>query len=325
MQQHIPRLFFLILVVVASAVFAMAQRGGITLYGDVKVDESKADANSSLSLMIVLYNMTGNVIGRQSVISGGRYRFGNLGSGEYEIGVEVDANEIARVRVLLGSMSASDYRQDLEFEWKPASVTTKPKAKTVSAENLYQRNSANESAFKKAQEALDKKKYAEATTMLQQVVDSDAGDFQAWIELGNAYMLQEKKNEAEKAYMRAIEIKPTFVLPMVNLGWLLISQKKFDEATELLLKAVQLQPTSAEINYALGEVYLQTRKGSKAVGYLNEAARLGKPDAHLRLATLYNAAGLKAEAALEYEQFLKKTPNYPDKKKLQQYITDNKK
>ena len=70
---------------------------------------------------------------------------------------------------------------------------------------------------------------------------------------------------------------------------------------------------------------MQIKKGSKAVPYLNEAARLGKPDAHLRLATLYNAVGLKDKAALEYEQFLKKRPDYKDRKALEQYISENKK
>jgi hypothetical protein len=48
-------------------------------------------------------------------------------------------------------------------------------------------------------------------------------------------------------------------------------------------------------------------------------------DAHLRLGTLYNAVGMKDKAASEYEQFLKKKPDYPDKKKLQDYIATNKK
>ena len=64
-----------------------------------------------------------------------------------------------------------------------------------------------------------------------------------------------------------------------------------------------------------------------AVGFLNEAIKLdplGMADAHLRLATLYNAAGMKDKAAAEYEAFLKKRPDYPDRKKLEQYIAENK-
>ena len=105
-------------------------------------------------------------------------------------------------------------------------------------------------------------------------------------------------------------------------------RKNFEGAIEPLTTAVTVQPTSADANYYLGEAYLQIKKGSKAVGYLYEALKLdpvGKADAHLRLATLYNAVGLKDKAAAEYEQFLKKVPGYPDKKKLEAYIAANKK
>ncbi|HEX2271479.1 MAG TPA: hypothetical protein VHH35_18185, partial [Pyrinomonadaceae bacterium] len=71
----------------------------------------------------------------------------------------------------------------------------------------------------------------------------------------------------------------------------------------------------------------QIKKGSKAVAYLNEAIRLDpieRADAHLRLATLYNAVGMKDKAAIEYEEFLKKKPGYPESKKLREYIDANK-
>ena len=76
-----------------------------------------------------------------------------------------------------------------------------------------------------------------------------------------------------------------------------------------------MQPQNAEAHLLLGEAYLQTKKGSKSVGHLNEAARLGRAGAHLRLATLYNAVGMKDKAAAEYEQFLAKQPLHPDRKK----------
>lgn len=103
--------------------------------------------------------------------------------------------------------------------------------------------------------------------------------------------------------------------------------KKFDAAIEPLSEAVKLHPTSADANYYLGESYLQIKKGSKAVGYLYEALKLdpvGRADVHLHLAALYNAAGYKGKAATEYEEFLKKKPDYPERKKLEQYITENK-
>jgi Tfp pilus assembly protein PilF len=61
---------------------------------------------------------------------------------------------------------------------------------------------------------------------------------------------------------------------------------------------------------------------------LEEAARLdpgNQAEAHLSLAALYDAANLKDRAAAEYEKFLAKKPDYPDKKKLEKYIRENKK
>ena len=49
----------------------------------------------------------------------------------------------------------------------------------------------------------------------------------------------------------------------------------------------------------------------------------GMAEVHLRLATLYQAAGLPGKAAAEYEAFLKKRPNYRDRKRLEKYIVEN--
>lgn len=323
--RYLSLLFIVLALVFAVTDVRTMAQSGFTLSGDVKVDETKADAKVPLSLSIILYTLGGNVVGRQSVPSGGRYRFNNLRSSEYDLAVEVETTEIARVRVHVAGTPGADIRQDLEFEWKGGTTGARNKPTTISAGDIYRRSSSNESTFRKAQEAVDKKKYSDAVTLFRQLLDNDAADFQAWTELGTAYLLQEKHDDAEKAYLKAIEIRPSFALPLLNLGRLLVLQKKFEAATEPLLRALELQPTSAEINYLLGDAYLQNKKGSKAVAYMNEAAKLGKHEAHLRLATLYNAAGLKDRAAIEYEEFLKKKPNYPDRKKLEQYISANKK
>jgi tetratricopeptide (TPR) repeat protein len=94
-----------------------------------------------------------------------------------------------------------------------------------------------------------------------------------------------------------------------------------------LSRAVETDQKSPDANYLLGEADLGARKGSKAVGYLNQAIALdpiGKADVHLRLAALYKGAGLKDKAASEYEMFLAKKPDYPDRKNLEQYIRDSK-
>ena len=145
--------------------------------------------------------------------------------------------------------------------------------------------------------------------------------------MGTVYLVQKNLVEAEKAYVRATEVRPTFFLALLNLGRVRLRQKSFDGAITVLEQAVTVQPSSADANYLLGDAYLQVKKGSKAVGYLNEALKLdpvGKADAHLLLAALYNGAGMKDKAAAEYEAFLKKKPDYADRKKLEAYVAANK-
>ncbi|MCA1556551.1 MAG: hypothetical protein LC747_07655, partial [Acidobacteria bacterium] len=118
----------------------------------------------------------------------------------------------------------------------------------------------------------------------------------------------------------------------------------FPGAISVLTRAVKSHPSSADANQFLGEAYLyvvlnEIRKKSdtieymneaarKAVEYMNEAIRLdptGKAEIHLRLADIYNALDLKAQAVAECEKFLAKKPDYPSRKKLEQFISENKK
>jgi tetratricopeptide (TPR) repeat protein len=336
--------FIIAALVLSFAALCQAQRGsgGMTimtpgsgkniLEGDLKVDESQASADKPLSYTIVLYLPGGTVIGRTTLANGQRYRFLDLVDGEYDLAVEVENREITRDRVRLYSqpnIGKTDVRHDIELEFRSTGIGNRAmKPATVSAEDLYNRSESNEKIFNAARKATDEKKYDQAISSLRRLLENDAKDFQAWTELGTAYLLKEAYGEAEKSYLAAIEVRPSFFLAEFDLGRLYLGQNKFDQAVEVLKRAVEIKPTSADANQLLGEAYLQLKKGSLAVGYLNEALRLdpkGKADVHLRLALLYNNAGMKAKAAIEYEEFLKQRPDYKDRKKLEQYIAENKK
>jgi len=310
--------------VATAQIDPIRERGIHTLFGDIRVEtEPGNDSKKPLSLEVQLYIINGTLIGRQTVGANGRYRFMELRNGEYDVVVLSENLEVARVRVRVESVYKTDFRQDITLEARTNRVANR--AATISASDVYERTSANKSLFAKAQKAVDEKKYDEAMDLFSRLLAADAKDFQAWTELGTVQLMRNNIEEAEKAYRRAIQERPTFTLALLNLGRVLSVEKKYEEAKEPLAEAVKSSPTSTDANFLLGEAYLQIKKGSKAVPYLNEAARLGKPDAHLRLATLYNAVGLKDKAALEYEQFLKKRPDYKDRKALEQYISENKK
>jgi tetratricopeptide (TPR) repeat protein len=334
MMHRMVHVLILLLVVSASAVAQFPDRrtvlgtggGTYVLFGDLLVDESKNPDKKPLTYEVLLNNQGGMTTGRQYVAAGQRYQFINLVAGQYELVVMLDHEIVARQRVeILPGPAQERTRQDLQLEWK-GDAHDKPAS--ISAADFYKRTESNEKLFVRAREATDQKRYDDALTALRELVTADPHDFQAWAELGTVYLFKQNYDESDNAYVKSVDERPTFFLGQMNLGRLRVLRKNYEGAIEPLTAAVKINPQSADANYYLGESYLQIKKGSKAVGYLNEAIRLdpiGRADVHLRLATLYNAAGFKDRAALEYEEFLKKKPNYPDRKKLEDYIAANKK
>ena len=319
--------FLCALTLLCSMKVLVAQAGGNTVYGELNVDESKVAGLKPLGFEIVLYNRTGQILARQTIGNNSRYSFVNVSSGDYYIVVIVENAEVARIPISIHSPVRSSFRQDIALEWRETNPGKK-KAGVLSAEDYYERSAANRTRFQRAEGAMDKKEYDRAIALFLELLGDDAKDFQAWSELGTAYLAQNNRAQAEAAYLRATQAKPNYFLALMNLGRVRLDLKKYEAAIEPLTQAVQLLPTSAEANYLLGEDYLQMKKGSKAVEYFYEALKLEPikmAEAHLRLAALYNGAGMKDKAAAEYEQFLKKKPDYPDRKKLVQYIAENKK
>lgn len=304
-----------------------AQADGHTLFGDLKVNETKVEEVVPLSFDILLYTEGGTLLGRQTVTNNSRYRFMNVANGRYDVVVEVEGNEVARIRVLVQSAFKTDFRQDIHLEWRANEhKRQRAKSQTISAADFYDRSGRTKSLFEKAQRLLDDARYREAASLLKKIINTDPADFQAWTELGTAHLMGGDMTEAEKAYRRAIQERPTFVLALLNLGRVLINQKRYAESIDPLLGAAQARPDSADAHFLLGETYLKLKQGSKAVPQLNEALRLdpqGKAEAHLLLGSLYDAAGLKDRAAAEYEQFLLKRPNYGDRTKLERYVSEH--
>jgi tetratricopeptide (TPR) repeat protein len=331
MQTRFAILSLLLVFTFCSHAVGQGQRGSLTsnsrhiIYGDIKVDQGQVGMDKPIALDLTLYNEYGNQISRQRVQSNGRYRFIDLPDGRYYIVVEYENTELDRFTIDFTSQYKSDLQKDIELQARVVSEAAK--AAVIAAADRYDRGSKTNSLFSKGQEAQKNKKYDEAATLFRQVVEADPADFPAWLELGTAYFAQKNYGEAEKAYLQAIAKHPDYVVALIGVGRVRIVQKNYDGAIEALLQAVKVQPKSAQANYFLGEAYLQNKKGSLGVGYLNEAIKIdpvGMADAHLRLAALYNAVGMKDKAAAEYEHFLKKVPDHPDAKKLKEYIDANK-
>jgi len=325
---------FCILLAVSSSSLAQLRDPGLTgrsggkaLSGEVVVEGEQLNNGKPVKVDLILYTESRNIVERNTVSGNSRYRFNNIPEGLYELVAEIDGVEVARLRVDLRAPVIDDFRQDILLSWT-ATGPRSSKADPVSAADQYQRNSANAALFTKADGAMTAKDYEEAIKLLQKMLANDPKDFQAWTQLGNVHLLQSKYADAENDYLRAIDLHTDYFLALLNLGRAEIGLQRYDVAADVLNRAVKLKPKSADANYLLGESYLQLKKGSLAVPLLNEALRLdpkGMAEVRLRLALLYNAAGMKDKAAAEYEEFLKQRPDYQNRKQLEEYISTNKK
>src|SRR4029079_13060450 len=154
--------------------FTFAQ-GGQTLFGDVRVT-SESGVEVPQEVTFILRRVTEGEVGRQTVSSRGRYRFTNLKVGDYEIVVEVEGKEVGRLQqVTVGGLSNSPYgyQYDLDFKFKTPSI---PKGGVISAADVYERPEATRQIFNKAEEAVAKKKYDQASSFLKQIVEKDPND-----------------------------------------------------------------------------------------------------------------------------------------------------
>lgn len=296
--------------------------GAPVIYGQVSIHGIAKDERKPI-VFAVLYE-GGIQLDRRHASDSGYYYFLRTPQNGHVLAFEVDGMEIGRTVIIAGM--SNRVRQDISVDWQSLKGATRPITGTVSAKDTYIRSADAEKALDRAMAAFREKQHNQAIALFKAIVEKDPQDFFAWTLFGAIYLAENKLPESSQALDKALQLNPGFALALITLGKLELTQKNFDKAIEVLSRAVQVSPQSAEANHMLGEAYLQSKKGSLAVGYLNKAielAPLEKAEIHLRLAALYNAAGVKDRAVAEYKAFLAKVKDHPDKQRIEQYIQDN--
>ena len=303
----------------------LAQGANHILFGDIKFLKEIDSPHRIQGLKILLKNLAGQILRQQSVGIQGRYRFMDVANGDYVLVIEANGEEMVQIPLLINEFKSTDLRRDLELTWRPESRPVPVKARDGRA--VYARSQQSEALFDQAQIEFEKSPETAAIT-LESLLDVDPADYEAWTELGSILFKQGREQEARKNYHKALSLHPDYVPALFNLGKLEIVSSEYDRAIDLLMRSVELAADLAEASYWLGEAHLQVKKGSKAVEYFRRALELRPAEfaeAHLRMATLYEAAGYPDMAILEYQQFLSKRPGSPKRAELEAYIESRQK
>lgn len=296
--------------------------GAPIIYGQVMIKGFPKDQRRP---MIVVYlRNRGVAVDKVQANDKGYFYFLKTPGDGFALAFEVDGVEVGTALITAGI--SNRVRQDVEFDWNALKGTSISKTGTVNVRDKYERSIDAEKRFDVAMTLVKEKRIPDAIKAFEDIVTTDAKDHVAWLMIGSLHFSEKRYNESKNAYETAIKLRPEYLLAHLNMGRLELSQKNYDPAIMHLLRSVEIEANSADANQLLGEAYLQAKKGSLAVGYLNRALEISpveKADIHLRLAALYNAAGYKDRASLEYVAFLKKVKDHPDKEKFEQYIKDN--
>jgi Tfp pilus assembly protein PilF len=292
------------------------------IYGRITVTSD--EKSPKFPKITISYTNRSQSPSRVTVGRSGSYCFKVTGGSGGTLVIDVDGIEVARRDV--SDFGPAQKREDFQIAAPGANSPLSPPA-VVSSKFSYPPNDKTADLYKAAVNAEEENDLKLATETMKKVVAIDSNDFIAWAYLGTLHFKSDQLQDADSAYRRSIALREDYTPAWINVGKLRIAQKQLEAAIEIFKHAAALEPEDARTFRLLGDTYLQNRQGTLGAQALNHAIRLdpvGQAECHLQLAHLFELAKANHLAVKEYEKFLEKVPNHPDRKKFEKFITDNK-
>ena len=129
--------------------------------------------------------------------------------------------------------------------------------------------------------------------------------------LGLLLVQQDRLDEAEACYHRAIELDPDFGRAHSNLGRLLLQQERFDEAEASFRRAIDLGADEPNSHNDLGVLYARQNRLDEAEAFYRWAIQLDPDlaDAHYNLGNLLRVRNRFDEAGASYRRAIEIDPD----------------
>jgi len=189
---------------------------------------------------------------------------------------------------------------------------------TVRHHKVVEQESSFPPELTQAESAIEKRNYAFAEPLLQKVVASDPGNFQAWFDLGFVYNGLGNTEQSIAAYRKSVAAKPDVFESNLNLG-LMLAKTGQPDAEQFLRAATTLKPT-ANVDEGRARAWLslahalENSKPDEAIEDFKQAAALEPKDVepHLSAGLLLEKENRFADAEQEYKQALAIDPGSSD-------------
>jgi tetratricopeptide (TPR) repeat protein len=153
--------------------------------------------------------------------------------------------------------------------------------------------------------------WAEADQYLSQVVAAHPSMIEAWIELGDIHLGQEKYAQALADYEQARQRRPQDPRVYYSLGKALAKSKRRPEAIEQYRRAIRLSPDYWDAHFELAGELAFDEKVPEAKAEFAEAVRLQptNPRSHFNLGVMLAKQNQFEGAQREFEETLRLDPN----------------
>jgi tetratricopeptide (TPR) repeat protein len=294
-----------------------------TIGGHVFDQQRRPIAN----IYVELQNEVYSTISRTRTDGSGRYLFSGLSSGRFSVRVlpygtnlEEQTQEVEIVNfVAPGSNTSENAEKDFYLrvhkdESEPSAVTGIIFVQDIpeQAQKLY----------KEAISSLDNNKVEAGVEELQNTLKLFPDYYLALERLGNEFIKQQKYQDAQEIYKRAVSVNSRSYASWYGLSYANYGLKQSENAIEAAEKAIFLNSNSVEALLMLGISQRQAKRYENAEKTLKKADKLAKgksSDVHWNLALLYvynfkryNAAAdelelyLKTQSNVENEESIKK-------------------
>ncbi len=134
----------------------------------------------------------------------------------------------------------------------------------------------------------------------------------SWNNLGVIATREGRVEQSIPYFEQALKVSPHHLLSLDNLGNAYRLLKRWDDARDVLQRALEVDPLDPEANYSLGMVYAQTDNTSRAYEYLQRAlqARPVYPEALNNLGVLLLVTKRPDEAVSRFQECIRVAPTF---------------
>jgi len=172
-----------------------------------------------------------------------------------------------------------------------------------------------ESEFDKGVSALLKQNHPEAQKRFLRALELYPRYAAAYNNLGVIAMQQGKRGEGTEFFRRAVQVDDEYAPPYLNLAKAVVADRGFAEAQQLLQKAATLEPTNIEVLAILSMVEHDLNDHTSALVNARKVHALAGHEkfafAHFVAGKSLEAQNRRTEALVEYRLFLQEAPQSP--------------